>query len=360
VACRIILGIAFYLGILFSGSGSASAQTGVPTLDLRDSNPDFVRGHPLLPDWEVYWQQFLLPEDLQAGKGLLNGVLNQSVFQKLEGVMVQGQLHKFGYATFRTRILLPPSQEPLVLTTNKILPPAKIWIDGRLAVESGKIGTDAESQQEVYLPLRIDLQPRPEGNEIVIQMSNYNTNFMGPHRPWLISERQAFAVKQRTKLIVDFILIGAAIVMSFYHFALYLIRPSEPAARNFAIFCLIVAVRSLTLSEGFLTVWAETIGPMDGNWGHRVEMLGFSLGVIFFYSFLGNLFPKEVPKFLTFIVFSASAIYTFLILFFTSSVHHNFLRPYQPLFPDPGGQASERRGAHLRSGLHRAIRDRDQ
>jgi signal transduction histidine kinase len=314
---------------LFSGSEGASAQTGVPTLDLRDSKPDYKRGQPLYPDWEVYWQQLLQPEDLQAGKGLLNGVLNQNVFQSLEGVMVQGQLHKVGYATFRTRIVLPPAQEPLVLTTSKLMPPARIWIDGRLAVDNGKVGTEAESVREVFMPLRLDLQPRPEGNEIIIQMSNFHTNFMGPHRPWLIMERQAHGVKQRTKLILDFILIGAAIVMGFYHFALYVIRPSEPAARNFGIFCLIVAVRSLTLSDGFLAVWTETMGPLDGNWGHRVEMLGFSVGVIFFYSFLSNLFPKEVPKFLTVIVFAASAFYTFLIIFFTSKVHHNFLKPYQ-------------------------------
>jgi signal transduction histidine kinase len=321
--------MALFLGMLFSGDKPALAQTGVPTLDLRDSKPDYVQGLMLLPDWEVYWQQLLQPEDLQAGKGLLNGVLNQSVFQKLDGVMVQGELQKIGYATFRSRIILPPSQEPLVLTNSKLLVPAKIWIDGKLVVENGQVGTEIDKVHEVYIPLRIDFQPRPEGNEIVIQMANFRTNFMGPHRPWIVSERKAHGVQQRTKLILDFFLIGAAVVMSFYHFALYLIRPSEPAARNFGIFCLIVAVRSLMLSDGFLTVWAETFGPMNGNWGHRVEMLGFSLGVIFFYSFLSNLFPKEVPKFLTFTVISASILYTFIILVFTSKVHHIFLRPFQ-------------------------------
>ncbi len=331
MACRIILRIGLCLGILFSAYESLLAQTGVPTLDLRDSHLDYGRGQMLLPDWEVYWEQLLLPEDLQAGKGLLNGVLNQNVFQKLEGVMVQGELQKFGYATFRSRVILPPSPEPLVLTIFKMLVPTKIWIDGKLVLENGRVGSTIEQTQEVYQPIRIEIQPRPEGNEIVLQMSNFRTNFMGPHRPMSISERKIQGAKQRTKLIADFFLIGAAIVMSFYHFALYLIRPSEPAARNFAFFCLIVAIRSLVLSDGFLSVWAENFGPMDGNLGHKIEMLGFSLGVIFFYRFLANLFPKEVPKFLTFIVISAGIVYTLLIVFFTSKVHHNALRPFQLL-----------------------------
>jgi signal transduction histidine kinase len=322
--------------MLFSSFQAASAQTGVPTLDLRDTKPDYVRGQIIQPDWEVYWEQLLLPEDLQAGKGLLNGILNQTVFQKLEGVMVQGVLQKFGYATFRSRVVLPPSPEPLVLTVSRLQAPAKIWIDGKLVLENGQVGPTVDEVREIYRPLRLELQPRPEGNEIVLQMANFRTNFMGPHRPLIVSERKAHGMKERLRLIVDFILIGAAIVMSFYHFALYVIRPSEPAARNFAAFCLIVAIRSMMLSDGFLLVWSETMGAMDGNWGHRIEMLGFSVGVIFFYSFLANLFPKEVPKFLTTIVISASLVYTSLILFFTSKVHQNFLQPYQILIVAAG------------------------
>jgi two-component sensor histidine kinase len=328
--------IAFSLGILFSSFKVAWAQTGVPTLDLRDAQVNYEQGLVIAPDWEVYWHQLLSPEDLQAGKGLLNGVLNHSVFQKLEGVMVQGTLEKFGYATFRSRVILPPSSQPLLLNTMKMLVPAKIWIDGRLAYEHGRVSTEAEEVKEVYVPIRIDFQPRPEGNEIIVQMANYDTNFMGLHRSLLVTEKKSYEIGQRTRLIVDFFLVGAAVVMSFYHFALFFIRRSEPAARNFAIFCLIVAFRSLVLSDGFLAVWAEVIGPMNGNWGHRIEMLGFSVGVIFFYSFLANLFPKEVPKFLTVIVISASLVYTFLITFFTSKVHHNVLKPYQLLIVTAG------------------------
>ncbi|WP_141732592.1 7TM diverse intracellular signaling domain-containing protein [Oligoflexus tunisiensis] len=290
---------------------------------------DYSRGHKLLPDWEVYWQQFLSPEELQAGKGLMTGVLNQSAFQSLEGVMFQGTVHKTGYATFRTRVILPPSPEPLVLTFNKIKPPARVWVDGKLMVEHGRVGTEPEAVKEIYRPLRFDLQPRPEGNEIVLQIANFHTAFMGPHRPIMVSSRKAQSIKERSSLIMDFFLIGAAIVMSFYHFALYLIRPSEPAARNFACFCLIVAIRFSMMSEGFLMVWAETMGPMNGLWANRLEMWGFSLGVIFFYLFLSNLFPKEVPKFLSLIVISASTIYTLMILFFSAVVHQHVLRPYQ-------------------------------
>ncbi|HET9239731.1 MAG TPA: 7TM diverse intracellular signaling domain-containing protein [Oligoflexus sp.] len=321
---------------MFSSLKAAWAQTGVPTLDLRDAEVSYEQGLVIAPDWEVYWHQFLSPEDLQSGKGLLNGVLNQSVFQKLEGVMVQGNLEKFGYATFRSRVILPPSPQPLVLNMMKMLVPAKIWIDGRLAYEHGRVSADPDEVQEVYMPIRIDLQPRPEGNEIIVQMANYDTNFMGLHRPLIVTEKKIYEIKQRTRLIADFFLVGAAIVMSFYHFALFLIRRSEPAARNFAIFCLIVAIRSLVMSDGFLAVWAELFGPMNGNWGHRIEMLGFSMGVIFFYSFLANLFPKEVPKFLTVIVISASIAYTLLIAFFTSKVHHTLLKPYQLLIVTAG------------------------
>ncbi|HYX38168.1 MAG TPA: 7TM diverse intracellular signaling domain-containing protein [Oligoflexus sp.] len=329
MACRIIVGMFLCLGMLISGREAALAQTGAPTLDLRQSNPDFKRGHMILPDWEIYWQQFLSPEDLQAGKGLLNGVLNQEFFESLEGVIIQGVLQKYGYATFRTRVVLPPSQEPLILSTNKIQAGTKIWIDGRLAGESGTIGMDSDSVKVVYVPLQMELMPRPEGNEIVIQMANYRTAFMGPYRPWTVTERKSYGIKLSTKLILDFLLIGAAIVMCFYHFALYVIRPSEPAARNFAFFCLIMAIRSFVMSEGFLAVWADTFGPMNGIWGSRVELLGFTLGVTFFYSFLANLFPKEIPKFLTVGIVSISLVYTALILIFASGVYQEYLRPYQ-------------------------------
>jgi hypothetical protein len=336
VACRIIVGIGLYLGILFLGGPSALAQTGAPTLDLRPSNLDYSKDQKLLPDWEVYWQQFLSPEELQAGKGLMTGVLNQSAFQSLEGVMFQGTAHKTGYATFRTRVLLPPSPEPLILNFNRLKPPTHIWIDGKLVMEHGKLGTEAEAVKEIYGAVRVDLQPRPEGNEIVLQMANFHTAFMGPHRPIMITKREADSLNERFSLIMDFFLIGAAVVMCFYHFALYLIRPSEPAARNFACFCLIVAIRFLIMSEGFLSVWAETMGPMNGLWANRLELWGFTVGVIFFYLFMANLFPKEVPKFLSMVVISASAIYTLMILFLNPIVHHHVLKPYQLLVVTAG------------------------
>ncbi len=328
---RHALGFCLGLGLLVSALWPSFAQTGVPTLDLRQSPLDLKRGFALNPDWEFYWQQLLSPEELQAGKGLLSGVLNQEVFQKYEGVLHQGVNQKRGYLTIRSRIKLPEMPQPIVLSLGKLSSSFRIWIDGKLVGEIGTVGTNSDNAKAVFQPFLFELQARPDGNEIVMQLSNFKNYGLGPLRPLVIFEKQAFFTKRQQKMLLDFFLVGAAFVMSFYHFALYWIRRSEPAAFYFGLFCFVNALRAMVMSEGFVTTYEANFEPFPYGASTLIEMLGFTLAVICFYQFVTALYPKEVPKFLRIAVVSLSYLYTAVILTTDGHFYIRFLQPYQLL-----------------------------
>jgi len=290
---------------------------------------DFQRDIALNPDWEIYWQQFLTPEEFQSGKGLLSGVVNQEVFKKSEGILHQGTVQKMGYVTLRTRIFLPVNPKPMMLFHNRLGGSVRVWMDGKLLTEVGRVGTDRSSTTALLGPTQVEFQARPEGNEIVLQMANFESSTFGPHRPFFVTQKKSFISRQRTRLILDYFLIGSAVVMSFYHFALFMIRRSEPAPRHFGFFCLIVAFRSLLMSEGFILGWQENFGDFPLAISSKIEMFGFTLGVISFLLFLTSLYRKEIPKFLPFTLISLSSLYAAIVLFTDHSFYVHFLQPYQ-------------------------------
>ncbi len=107
-------------------------------LDLR--NQSFEKEIKLNGEWVFYWHQLLNPGDTPPEGGILVDFpyrWNSSVLQKKK-------YPSFGYATYKLRLLLPPSDQPFLLTMVDTYTAYRLYINGKIASENGKVSTSAE------------------------------------------------------------------------------------------------------------------------------------------------------------------------------------------------------------------------
>jgi serine phosphatase RsbU (regulator of sigma subunit) len=102
------------------------------------------------------------------------------------------------------------------------------------------------------------------------------------------------------------------ILMGFYHLFLFNLRKKENSVLLFAVLCFIVPLRVITTSENYIVSLFPTI---SWDWKYRIEYISIFLIVPFMYAFFRAVFPLDVPRLITkllyVVAFSLSAITLF-------------------------------------------------
>ncbi len=127
---------------------AAQAKATLGQIDL--SATDIAHGEVAALDgeWAFYWGHLLTPEDFGPGKPVPEAgyVPLPSKWSKTK---FHGQpLPETGYATYRLTIQPPHGEHELALRLDEISSASRLWIDGRLALESGVVGRDPASEKK--------------------------------------------------------------------------------------------------------------------------------------------------------------------------------------------------------------------
>ena len=138
------------------------------------------------------------------------------------------ELEADGYGTYRRTINLVNPYETIYLLVPELPSAWEIWVNGVFVERNGTIGKDRESTSPGRGTKIVALQADAEGLiDIWLQTSSYNHREGGTwNAPRLIPKAEI--VVEVFKLIVwDGFLIGAMIMMGFYHLSLYYLRPGR-------------------------------------------------------------------------------------------------------------------------------------
>ena len=151
---------------------NVSAKNGL--LDLRGHDFDQQPSINFGGEWAFYWQQQLEPQDF-AAKAAPQPDAFLSLPGDWQGLVVKEQpLGGTGHATLRLTVLNDPVQEILALRIGAIYSAYRLWANGKVVAESGRIGTSlAEETMEHSLriaPLQLDGAPI----ELVLQVSSFH------------------------------------------------------------------------------------------------------------------------------------------------------------------------------------------
>ncbi len=317
----------FSLSFAFGNSDTTIiAQKGI--LDLRGY--DFSKAHSplrLKGEWEFYWKKLLTPKDFAPRK-----IIPDSYSFVPEYWSKQPENYKnypaLGYATYHLVILSDKKVKNLKVYFPLANTSMKVWWNGRLLGTAGKVGKNkAEaipSRSSICREVSLD-SPKVD---VIVQISNFH------HREGGFFESPRLGtVKTTTRwlslnLFISILLIGAALIMAFYHLGLFLMHQRNLAAFSFFLFSSILALRILiTTQDLFGYLFPRSSFYLQ----YRLEYFTFyfipPLTVFYFYEVFKDPFIKKI-----FYAFLAIAIIATGTLAFDTLFFSRLLFIYQMLY----------------------------
>ncbi|USB33226.1 diguanylate cyclase [Paenibacillus sp. YPG26] len=308
------------------GESVTPVQSRPAVLDVRagDTNNQLTELRGL---YELYWNQLLEPADFRTEAPRLTGhMMMPSIWSDF--ILDGKQLPGMGYATYRLTLKVDEPEETKGLLIPIMYSNYKVWVDGRLAAVSGRVGADSKTSVPQKTTREFYFQPNSDQVEVIIQISNYDNFTGGMWEPIRYGPAAEIGASHDRKTVFTSILLGIVAMAGVYHIGLALFRRKDASLLYFGAFCLIVAVRSLTVDEVFLTKifpefpWRLTL---------RIEYICLYAGVPVLAMFFRKLFPYEFSKIFVKFLTVVAALYTVVTLLTPASFYYHFLLYYQIL-----------------------------
>jgi adenylate cyclase len=273
-----------------------SAQTQPPkakagVLDLSAWDFESQGIVPLNGEWRLYWGALLEP-----GMTIHPAAFSPQYFNfpgSWNDLVEDGKkVGAEGFATFALDVILPDSSQLLGLKSRSVNTAWRVWVDDRELGGAGKVGENAESMVPASLPRIFAFQPQGKEVRITVQVSNFYHRKGGFWWPLQLGLHDQIQKDRESGLAIDLFLLGALLIMGFYHLGLYMLRPKDTSTLFFGIFCLLVGSRMLFINENFS---AELFPWLSWAIAKKTEYVITFLLTPFFFFFLNKLYPKEFP-----------------------------------------------------------------
>jgi len=320
------IGLLFCLFILM---GCKTEDKQVPpdirngVLDLRSWNFEQDGNIELSGDWQFYWKQLLSEIDfnkdsLPTSNGLYHVPNTWNGF-KINGKELPGD----GYATFVLEVLINPRDTPLAFKIQDTNTAYNLYVDHELVARNGTVGTSVESMVPEFRPMTANFNVSHDRFRIILQISNFYHRRGGPWSPIHMGDAKQVKHAAEKELISNGFLIGAIFIMGLYHIFLFTLRKEEWSYLHLGIFCTLIALRSLLVSERYLHILFPGI---DWETLQKLEYLAFYLAVPIFAMFIHSLFPEDFHQKILRGIQGVSSLFVLLVLFsrahyFTTSVN---------------------------------------
>lgn len=189
-------------------------------------------------EWEIYENKLLEPPDLKGEK--------PSGYFNIPGTL-KANIKNSKYMTLRLKINAK-DETVYGLRINGLLSASKIWVNGILHAEVGKVGTSFQDEHAIYLPAYAYFSAESGVIDIVIQTSGYREVFP-------VIKVMEFGTKSQVMnkyllaVTIDLIIIGGLLVIQLLFLALYRRHQENKSLVYFAVLCLFIQLRCLFLNE---------------------------------------------------------------------------------------------------------------
>ncbi|HNB98111.1 MAG TPA: GAF domain-containing protein, partial [Leptospiraceae bacterium] len=351
--CRVILLVFIFLFLVFSNCNDTkkkeSPKVVKGVLDLQEW--DFSKDGFLSLDgeWEFYWKELLSPETnpaVDANKNLPKEIQYIPVPHVWNDFRVNGEsIGKSGFGSYRLKIILPKQKDEssesqpsnISLALSNIASAHRIYVNGVLVGEKGKVGTSEEDSISFMQNYTIDLSrklnqnktnsdlnsvPFPNELNIIIHVSNFNFTRGGIWLPLKIGTIDSIQKLENRAFVLDLIVFSSLLIMGLYHLGLYFNRKKDKSPLYFGIFCILISLRTVSINQLMIL---DALPFVPYLIILKIEYFSFYFGTFAFAKFSQILFPEEFSKkwlrFITIILIPCSLA----VILFPVSVYLNLL-----------------------------------
>ncbi|MCM3174892.1 ATP-binding protein [Paenibacillus sp. MER 99-2] len=324
VAAIVVGSIAGYFVLSVPDAPKFQSDAGV--LDLTQvqvsTNPQKLTG-----EWAFYWKELLSPEDIRV-RSEREGNQNHwiDIPSSWLGYPLEGQqLSGTGYATFRLVIQLSEQDrnQRLALRLPSIFHAYKLWLNGELLAEVGKVGQDKSSMTPHLETKLLFFQPENDTVELVMQVANFNHKRGGITKVIELGGSNMLTVRTNLKIAADMFITASLLVIGIYNLLLFMLRRKDKAPLYFGLFTVLFGIRSLLGGEIMITQWFPHF-PWELQF--KIEYLILCVSGYIITMYFDCIFPQYVSRwfrlstrivtgaFCILVVVTPALIYTKLLL----------------------------------------------
>ncbi|MFD0681090.1 MULTISPECIES: ATP-binding protein [unclassified Paenibacillus] len=299
---------------------SPKASQGV--MNLADWNFKEKGSLRLNGEWEFYWAQLYTPESFAA----------KTTIQAPEMAVVPGSWNRqpinsksysgSGYVTYRLKVMLPTSGRTYAMSVPFITSAYRLWINGELLAEAGKVGTSYEDSFAMYSTKTVGFHSNSSEIEILLQVSNFHHMKGGLRQPFELGLFDQIVPQKEISVGFDMLLFGSLMIMGLYHLGLFSIRSNDRSTLYFGLFCILIALRTIVIGE---IVLLKIFPSFPWELELKLEYISAYLALAFFVLFIGELFPNESSRKIQRCFILISICYTVLTVVSPTIVYSRFL-----------------------------------
>ncbi len=241
--------------------------------------------------WEFYWWQFLGPSDFSDEKRPLQVdffAVPDMWNNYKSGISPTGD----GFATYRLNIRLPAPNQYVAIKVPDIATAYNLYINGQLLRSVGVIGQSPAESKPQYLPQIVNFYTDSPNIELIIQVSNFAHHKGGIKSILQFGREETVQKLQEKQIGFEMFLLGIFLIMSLYHFGFYMLRRQDKPALYFGLFCLLIAIRTMTTGGMVIMRMFPTL-----QWELllKIEYLSYYLSVPVFVMFIYHLYDSDTP-----------------------------------------------------------------
>ncbi|WCL48787.1 sensor histidine kinase [Leptospira sp. GIMC2001] len=286
-------------------------------LDIRSWN--FSKPLKLEGDIQFYWNQLIDPNkaELNSEGSLIKIGTAWNVANENSDLRLQPH----GYGTYRFKILTNKS-EIYSLYIPTISTAYNFYINGDYILSVGKVGV-SRSESIGFLHPQVIQLPQEEELEILIQVSNYDHIKAGLWRFIKIGKHTQINSFHDNAVALDFFIFGSFLIMSLYHFGLYILHRKDKSTLYFGLFLFILSFRSLVTGEHYLYQLLG-VDNFSIDWGLRIEFFAFYLGIPTLLGYLYSIFPKQTNKIIFVSLFGLLLTLCLIVILFPANIFTKF------------------------------------
>ena len=313
----------FFIPLIWFYCFSLTLLADEPTIDLRKSDWSVGQVHTLQENWDFYWRQLISPEQFSTNTSKpvsfpVPGAWNSAP----DGTQL---FPGFGYATYKTSILVPNNKTDIFLAIPDMASAYKLWSNGKVVAENGVIGTSKDLETPAYLPKFVLLTPNNGELDLVLQTSNFHYQWGGVWYPLKLTDTQGIYELRETPIIKAMLAATVLVAASLFGLFMFFSRPKEKILLYFSLLCLAMGLRRLLIDERIIYFF------FGEHWSllQALENLCTYLAFPFFISYFSYRFPVRFST--NAIRLSWLMILPFCILALTSDVsfYTRFNVPFQ-------------------------------
>ncbi len=227
-----------------------------------------------------------------------------------------------GIVTYRLLILVNQKNRPLSLLTPEIFTEYRLFINGELMDSHGRF---SDHGIRFLSPQIYTFQNKRDTIEIVLNIANNNHANAGIGQSFFLGSPEAIQKQHLFSTIIEMVLVAVCLFAGIYHILLFSFRRKEKELFYFGLFCILIALRTVSTGTTFITQMIPEI-PFEA--GSRVATGIIPLCVMAFQIYAYYFFKPHFPVKSHGVLLLLHSAYFILSLTLSPMGYSNLYTPY--------------------------------